>query len=300
MCLDAGQGSGAVPQGRTERNCFMRATKKEDIERIELDLFLDALYEGHGYDFRHYARASVRRRVHRLLEKTGCARISEMIPRVLYDEAFSQSAIYDFSVTVTEMFRDPDFYRSIRKSIVPYLKTYPYIKVWHAGCATGEEVYSLAILLQEEGLYDRATIFATDFNEAVLEKAKEGIYALRDIRQYTLNYQKAGGARSFAEYYHAHYESAIMDQSLRRSITFASHNLVTDGVFGEVHMIFCRNVLIYFDKALQTRVLNLFADSLSMGGFLCLGSKETLQFSEVADRFKVIDERAKIYQKRIV
>jgi chemotaxis protein methyltransferase CheR len=278
----------------------MRATKKEDIEGIELELFLDALYQRHGYDFRHYARASVRRRVRRFLEKSGCARISEMIPRVLYDEAFSQSAVYDFSITVTEMFRDPDFYCSIRKSIVPYLQTYPFIKVWHAGCATGEEVYSLAILLQEEGLYDRATIFATDFNEAVLEKAREGIYSLKDIRQYTLNYQKAGGMRSFAEYYLAQYESAIMTPSLKSNITFASHNLVTDGVFGELHMIFCRNVLIYFDKTLQNRVLNLFADSLSLGGFLCLGSKESLQFSDVADHFKVIDERARIYQKRIV
>ena len=275
----------------------MRETEKEDIEKIELSLFLEAMNQRYGYDFRHYAQASVKRRVRRLLAKSGYPTISEMIPKLLYDEAFSQFVIGDFSIAVTEMFRDPEFYGSIRKKVVSYLETYPFTKIWHAGCATGEEVYSLAILLQEEGLYDRATIFATDFNEAVLEKAKEGIYALRDIRQYTTNYQKAGGTRPFAEYYHAQYKSAIMNQSLKSNITFASHNLVTDGVFGEMHLIFCRNVLIYFDKTLQNRVLSLFADSLNYGGFLCLGSKETLEFSSVADHFKVIDEQAKIYQK---
>jgi chemotaxis protein methyltransferase CheR len=277
----------------------MRATKPEDIEKIELYLFLEALCQRYGYDFRNYAQASVKRRVRHLLAKSGYTRISEMLPRLLYDETFAQSAIYDFSISVTEMFRDPDFYRSLRKNVVPYLKTYPFIKVWHAGCATGEEVYSLAIVLQEEGLYERATIFATDFNEMVLEKAREGIYPLKDIRQYTSNYQKAGGERPFADYYHAQYESAIMNQSLKRNITFASHNLVTDGVFGEMHLIFCRNVLIYFDKTLQNRVLKLFADSLNHGSFLCLGSKETLEFSEVINSFKIVDERTKIYQKRI-
>lgn len=270
----------------------------ESIEKIELQLFLEAMVQRYGYDFRHYAQASVKRRIRHLLVKSGYARISEMLPRLLYDEAFAQGAIYDFSVTVTEMFRDPNFYASFRKNVVPYLKTYPFIKVWHAGCATGEEVYSLAIVLQEEGLYERATIFATDFNEPVLDKAREGIYALKDIRQYTTNYQQSGGSRSFADYYHAQYESAIMDQSLKKNITFASHNLVTDGVFGEMHLIFCRNVLIYFDKTLQNRVLGLFSESLNHGSFLCLGTKETLEFSQVATHFKAIDERARIYQKR--
>lgn len=278
----------------------MRVTRKEDIEKIELNLFLEALYQRHGYDFRHYAQASVRRRVRHLLAKSGDASISEMIPKLLYDDDFAQAAIFDFSIAVTEMFRDPDFYQSVRRNVVPYLKTYPFVKIWHAGCATGEEVYSLAILLQEEGVYDRATIFATDFNDGVLDKAKEGIYALKDIRQYTSNYQKAGGTRSFADYYHAQYELAIMNQGLKDNITFASHNLVTDGVFGEMHLIFCRNVLIYFDRMLQNRVLGLFADSLNYGGFLGLGSKETLQFSEVAKYFKVIDDHTKIYQKRVV
>jgi chemotaxis protein methyltransferase CheR len=278
----------------------MRATPEEDIQEIELDLLLEAIFQRYGYDFRHYARASVKRRVQRIVEKSGCARISEVIPRLLYDEAFSQTAIQEFSVSVTEMFRDPEFYRALRQIVVPYLKTYPYIRVWHAGCAMGEEVYSMAILLQEEGLYERSTIFATDFNEAVLDKAREGIYALRNIRQYTLNYMSAGGTRSFGDYYHAKYESAIMNPTLKSRITFASHNLATDGVFGELQVIFCRNVLIYFDRELQNRVLGLFAESLAPGGFLCLGSKETLQYSDMADRFKVIDEQAKIFQKRMV
>lgn len=276
----------------------MHLLKPEDTEKIELHLFLEAMYQGYGYDFRHYSQASVRRRVRHLATKNGYARVSEMLPRLLHDSAFARAAIYDFSVTVTEMFRDPEFYRSLRKNVIPYLKTYPFIKIWHAGCATGEEVYSLAIVLQEEGLYDRATIFATDFNDAILEKAKEGIYAFKDIRHYTTSYQKAGGTGSFADYYHAQYESAIMDQSLKKNITFASHNLVTDGVFGEMHLIFCRNVLIYFDKTLQNRVLGLFSDSLNHGGYLCLGSKETLEFSEVVGYFKTVDGPFKIYQKR--
>jgi chemotaxis protein methyltransferase CheR len=277
----------------------MPATEQEDIAEIEVDLFLEAIFQRYGYDFRHYARASVKRRIQRLLEITGCAKISEMIPRLLYDVEFSQTAIQGFSIAVTEMFRDPDFYRAVRQTVVPYLKTYPYIRVWHAGCAMGEEAYSLAILLQEEDLYDRSTIFATDYNEVVLDKAREGIYALKDMRQYSLNYLSAGGIRSFADYYHAKYELAIMDPSLKRRITFASHNLATDGVFSELQVIFCRNVLIYFDKELQQRVLGLFAASLAPGGFLCLGSKESLQYSALADQFKAIDEHASIYQKRI-
>jgi chemotaxis protein methyltransferase CheR len=271
---------------------------EQEIERIEIELLLEAIYRRYGYDFRHYARASIRRRVRHLLAKTGHTTISEMIPSLLYDTAFSQSLLHEFSITVTEMFRDPSFYRSLREQVVPYLKTYPFVRIWHAGCATGEEVYSVAIVLQEEGLYNRATIFATDFNDAALNRAQEGIYDLRSIRQYAENYQRAGGTDSLAAYYHAQYKSAIMGQSLKRNITFANHNLVTDSVFSEVHLIVCRNVLIYFDRTLQDRVLRVFADSLSYGGFLCLGSKETLQFSEVQGLFEVVDEREKIYQKR--
>ena len=273
---------------------------EQEIEKIEIELFLETIYRRYGYDFTHYARASVRRRIRQLLAKTGYSRASELIPQLLYDQAFAASLIYEFSITVTEMFRDPSFYRSIRANVVPYLQTYPYIKIWHAGCATGEEVYSMAIVLQEEGLYERATIYATDFNDTALSRGREGIYSLKDMRPYARNYQEAGGTRSFADYYHAQYESAIMSQSLKRNITFANHNLVTDGVFSEMQLVVCRNVLIYFDKTLQNRVLKLFADSLHHRGFLCLGSKETVQFSEVQDLFQDVDDGEKIYQKRAV
>ncbi len=268
-----------------------------NVEAIEIALLLDTLHRRYGYDFSHYARASIRRRVRHIVAKNGYTQISELIPRLLRDEQFAQAVIGDFSVTVTEMFRDPDFYRSLQRNVFPYLQTFPFINVWHAGCASGEEVYSLAILLQEGELYERATIFATDFNETALLKAQEGIYPLRHMRQYTANYQQAGGARSFADYYHAQYELAMMDPALKSHVTFVSHNLVTDGVFTEAHLIFCRNVLIYFDRGLQNRVLRLLTDSLINGGFLCLGNKETLEFSDVQDRFRVVDEIDKIYQK---
>jgi chemotaxis protein methyltransferase CheR len=271
----------------------------DDIEKIELELFLDALYRRYGYDFRHYARASVRRRARHILGKSGYKRLSDLIPLLLHDEQFASDAIYDFSITVTEMFRDPDFYRAVRQTVAPYLKTFPFIKIWVAGCATGEEVYSLAILLQEEGLYNRVKIYATDFNDIALKEASDGIYPLKDVQRYTVNYQKSGGARSFSDYYHAEYNSAIMDQSLKSNIIFSNHNLVTEGSFSEVQVVFCRNVLIYFDRSLQNWVLNTFASSLSRSGFLCLGSKETLEFSSIYDQFKVVDAQERIYQKKI-
>ncbi len=271
--------------------------RKSEIEDIELRLFLDAVYERYGYDFRNYARASVKRRIRAILEKTGHDNICELIPRLLYDESFFSNIVYYFSITVTEMFRDPDFFRAFRENIVPYLKTYPHIKVWHAGCASGEEAYSLAIVLKEEGLYNRATIYATDFNDVALKIAKNGIYPLENLKKYTSNYQKSGGTCSFSEYYLAKYESAVMNKSLKERITFANHNLVTDAVFSEMHMIFCRNVLIYFNKTLQDRVLNLFNDSLIRKGFLCLGNKESLRFSSVSDKFQEVDWKEKIYRK---
>jgi chemotaxis protein methyltransferase CheR len=270
----------------------------EEIEKIELDLFLDALYRRYGYDFRHYARASVRRRVRHILGKSGCENVAALIPKILHDESFAQKAIYDFSITVTDMFRDPEFYQALRSHVIPYLSTYPFVKIWVAGCATGEEVYSLAILLQEEGLYQRATIYATDFNDAALNQAREGIYALKDVQNYTVNYQKAGGIASFGSYYHANYNSAIMDSSLKRNLVFAHHNLVSDDVFSEVQVVFCRNVLIYFDRTLQNWALNTLTKSLARGGFLCLGSKESLEFSSVLDQYKTLDAAARIYQKR--
>ncbi|MBN1260419.1 MAG: protein-glutamate O-methyltransferase CheR [Anaerolineae bacterium] len=270
----------------------------QENERIEIDLFLEAIFRRYGYDFRHYARASVRRRLERLMMRSGAASIVELIPLVLHDELFAQTAIYEFSITVTEMFRDPDFYSAVRSKVLPYLATYPFMRIWIAGCATGEEVYSLAIILQEEGVYDRTTFFATDFNDQALQQAQDGIYPLNSIRDYTPNYQLAGGRNSFADYYHAGYQSAVMDPGLKAHITFANHNLVTDGVFGEMHLILCRNVLIYFDKELKNRVLHLLHDSLVYGGFLCLGTRESLQFTEVQEAFKPFDIKQRVYQKQ--
>jgi chemotaxis protein methyltransferase CheR len=278
---------------------FVTTDLQNDLEQIEINLLLEAIYQRYGYDFRSYARSSVRRRVRHLLSKLNLDSALDLLGPVLKDETLARKAIFEFSITVTEMFRDPDFFRSVREQVFPYLHTYPYPKIWAAGCATGEEVYSLAILLQEDGLYERCTIFATDFNDEVLDRAREGVFTLKEMRQYTENYVRAGGKNAFSEYYHANYEFARMPDHLKKNITFANHNLVTDNVFGEMHLIFCRNVLIYFERPLQNRVLRLFSDSLRLGGFLCLGNKETLGFSDVAHSFKEVDDKQKIYQKKL-
>lgn len=269
----------------------------DNAENIEIDLLLEAICRRWGYDFRSYARASVERRVRQFLAGSGHSRISDMIGDVLGDEAFASRLIQYFSVTVTELFRDPFVFKAVRDQVVPLLRTWPHVKVWCAGCATGEEVYSLAILLKEEGLLEKATIYATDFNDASLERAGQGVYDADRIRDATRNYQQAGGSGSFSEYYHARYDAATLDASLRKRITFANHNLVTDGAFGEMHLVFCRNVLIYFDRELQNRALRLFAESLVHGGFLCLGTGEDLQFSEIHDEFEVVERKARIYKK---
>lgn len=268
------------------------------IKDIEVDLLLEAIFERYGHDFRNYARASINRRVKRFLSDSGCKTVSEMIPRLLHEKAFFEKMVRYFSITVTEMFRDPPVYQSIRKQVVPVLKTYPYIRAWNAGCATGEEAYSLAILLKEEGMYERTTLFATDFNDEALEKAREGIYLPENVKEATANYQKAGGINSFSDYYHARYGAVAIDPSLKKNITFANHNLVTDSVFSEMHLILCRNVLIYFSKPLQDRVLKLFSESLVPNGFLCLGTRESIAFSEVAEHFKPINEKLRIFQKK--
>jgi chemotaxis protein methyltransferase CheR len=269
-----------------------------DNDNIQIQLILEAIYLKYGYDFRNYAKAHLKRRILRRLSIAGLTSLSEMQQKLLDEGEFFETLLVDFSINVTDMFRDPSFYKALRKEIVPILKTYPFVKIWHAGCATGEEVYSMAILLKEEGLYDRAQIYATDFNEVVLKKAKEGIYPIDRIREFTLNYQKAGGLESFADYYTAKYESAIIDNSLKNNIVFADHNLATDGIFGEMNLILCRNVLIYFNQALQNRVLKLFYQSLCRNGLLCLGSKESLKFTECEDKFEILVNSEKIYRKR--
>jgi len=273
--------------------------KKNEIEQLEVDLLLEGLHRRYGYDFRSYARASIDRRVRQFLLKKQIPHISELIPLTIHDEAIFSELIQYFSISVTEMFRDPFVYRVLRETAVPFLKTFPFVKVWNAGCATGEEVYSLAVVLEETGLSERTTIFGTDFNDEALETAKQGIYPTKAIKEYTRNYQGAGGTRSFSEYYHAGYDSASMGASLKEMITFANHNLAVDNVFGEMHLVFCRNVLIYFNRELQNRALRLFTESLVRGGFLVLGTKETLQFSDVADEYEVVDRAARIYKKKI-
>jgi chemotaxis protein methyltransferase CheR len=270
-----------------------------DIQQIEINLLLEAIYQRYGYDFRQYNQASIKRRLLHHLAKTEFQTMSDLIPAILYDQATFKSLIFDLSVTVTEMFRDPWFFLALRQKVLPFLKTFPFINVWQAGCATGEEVYSLAILLQEEGLYDRTRIYATDFNDVALEKAKARIYPLERIKEYSTSYQKAGGQKSLADYYQARYQSTILHASLQDNITFANHNLATDGVFAEMHLILCRNVLIYFDRTLQNRVLSTFRDSLRYNGFLCLGSKETVQFSNIQEDFVEFAAKEKIYQCKV-
>ncbi len=268
------------------------------IENIELELLLQAVFLQYGYDFRDYSRAHVKRRVKHRVAQEGMKSISELQNYVLHDKSTFERLVRSLSINVTEMFRNPDFYKSVREKVIPILKTYPYLKIWHAGCATGEEVYSFAIMLKEEGLLKRTQIYATDFNPDVIQQAQKGIFPIRNIKEYTTNYQKAGGKESFSDYYHANDEWVIFDKNLKKNIVFAEHNLVTDGVFAEVNMIICRNVLIYFNRNLQNEVLKLLHKSLIAGGFLALGTKESLMFSSEEKKYKVIDARQKIFKKK--
>lgn len=267
------------------------------MSKIELNLLLEGIYQKYGYDFRNYSKASLKRRISMRQLISQIPNMSDMQHKVLHDRNFFHTLLSDLSVNVTEMFRDPYFYKTLRESVIPILKTYPFIKIWHAGCSTGEEVYSMAILLKEEGLLDRSLIYATDFNEIVLNRAREGVYPIDRIREYTINYQKSGGLESFSDYYTAKYDAAIMDHSLKKQIVFAQHNLATDNVFGEMHLVMCRNVLIYFNKDLQSRSISLFSESLVRKGILCLGSKESLRFTPYNDHFSDLVGKEKIYQK---
>lgn len=268
-------------------------------EEIELQLLLEAIYQRYGYDFRLYSRASLRRRVKQHLLIARYDNISVLIHDILHNgEAFS-ALLSNLTINVTEMFRDPEFYRAFREKVVPVLRTHPFLKIWHAGCATGEEIYSMAILMEEEGLYDRCQIYATDIDKEVLEKARKGIFPVAELKKYTENYQRAGGKRALSDYCTEKYDNVIMDPRLKKNLIFADHDLATDQVFGEMQVILCRNVIIYFNKELQTRVFRLFHDSLDIGGMLCLGSKESMRFSDCADSFDVIDAHQRIYRKRL-
>ncbi len=267
-------------------------------EEIEIGLLLEAIYQKYGYDFRNYSREHIKRRIRHRLVLSNIDSISQMQYRILYDNIFFHTVLRDFSINVTEMFRDPSFYKAIREEVIPVLKTYPFIKIWHAGCSTGEEVYSMAILLKEEGLYDKAQIYATDFNEKVLQKAKEGIYPIENIKKCQSNYFESGGKYSFSDYYIAKYDSVIFHNDFKEKIIFADHNLVTDGVFGEMNIIICRNVLIYFNKELQNRVIKLFYDSLCYGGFLGLGSRESIRFTKYYDKYESCIAEENIFRKK--
>jgi chemotaxis protein methyltransferase CheR len=268
-----------------------------DLERVEIELLLEGVYRHYGFDFRSYAYASIRRRLWKRIEAEGLKSISELQASVLHDTDVMERLLLDLSVSVTAMVRDPKFYEVFRTDVVPLLRTYPFIRIWHAGCSTGEEVYSTAIMLEEEGLLDRTRIYATDINEAVLAKAREGIFPLNRMQEYTDNYIRAGGKRSFSEYYTAKYDGALFSPSLTRNVVFSQHNLVTDRSFSEFNVIFCRNVLIYFDRNLQNRVHSLFYESLIMFGILALGSKESLRFSQYEPCYEKLHSREKLYRK---
>ena len=272
---------------------------KKETQDFEINQLLDAISFRYGYDFRNYARASMERRILNRVNLTELDSVSEMIPKIMHDPAFFDLFLRDLSITVTEMFRDPYVFKEIRESVCVHLETYPRINVWHVGCATGEEVYSMAILLEEEGLLKRTRIYATDFNNHSLKIAEKGIYPAERIKLFTKNYIAAGGKASFAEYYQAKYETAKIKEFLKERITFANHNLMQDKVFAEMHLILCRNVLIYFDKELQNRVLNLFNGSLIHRGFFILGNKETLNFTNVENSFEKHSKKERIYRKML-
>ena len=268
----------------------------EKTENLELSLLLTAIEQRWGHEFSGYGQAFIKRRIRKAMSRHGLQHISELIPRVLHETNFFQGIIQDISIPVTEMFRDPHFWVALREQVFPLLRTWPYFKIWHAGCATGNEVYSLAILLEEAGLLQRATIYATDFNDVVLQKARAGVFSLKEIQEASANYLKAGGQFSLNQYYHAHGDGAEMKSSLKKQIVWANHNLTVDNVFGEMNLILCRNVLIYFNQPLQNRALELFTDSLVTGGYLCLGNKESLDFSSVSRSSLSITPRERIYR----
>jgi chemotaxis protein methyltransferase CheR len=268
-----------------------------ELERIEIELLLEAIERHYGFDFRGYAFGSLRRRLWRSASEEGVQSISGLQEKILHDPRAMERLLTGLSVNVTTMFRDPTFYVAFREHVVPLLRTYPFIRFWNAGCSTGEETYSLAILLQEEGLYERARIYATDFNSDVLARARAGELPLDRMQEYTQNYQHAGGKRDFSAYYSVERGVAKLDEGLSEHAVFAQHNLASDRSFNEFNVVLCRNVLIYFGRDLQRRVHQLFYDSLSRFGVLGLGQKETLRFTDLEDRYEELDPRERIYRR---
>lgn len=266
-------------------------------ELLEIELLLEGIHRLYGYDFRNYALPSLRRRIWNQVHAEQVKSISGLQEKVLHDRDCFERLVYSISIPVTEMFRDPHLFRTFREKVIPILRTYPYIRIWHAGCSTGEEVYSMAILLHEEGLYEKSRIYATDMNGKSLQQAKEGVFGIQKMKLYTKNYQESGGTRSFSEYYTAKYNSVIFQPFLRKNMIFAEHNLATDQSFNEFNVIFCRNVMIYFDETLRNRVHSLFHESLSHFGVLVLGAKESIHFTDYSDCYEPLDRVEKIYRK---
>jgi chemotaxis protein methyltransferase CheR len=265
---------------------------------VDIHLLVEGLYRRYGYDFRNYAPASLKRRVQSFLRAEGLPSVAVLQGQVLRDRACAHRLMMGLTVNTTAMFRDPSFYLAFRQQVVPLLRTYPFLRIWHAGCSTGQEVYSMAILLQEEGLYPRCRIYATDANERVLQTARQGIYPHRQMQEYTQLYIKAGGQRTFSEYYTASYSHAILRPALRERIVFGEHNLVTDGSFNEFNVILCRNVLIYFNQDLQNQVHELFYNSLCKFGILGLGRQETLRFTKYETAYDALVKAEKLYRRR--
>ncbi|WP_426237803.1 CheR family methyltransferase [Pararhizobium sp. DWP1-1-3] len=269
----------------------------EKIEDIEIRLLLEALYVRYHYDFRNYAMASIKRRLRQAREQLGFATISALQERMLHDEQMLPRLLGYLTIQVSEMFRDPSYFQAIREQVVPHLRTYPSLKIWIAGCSGGEEVYSMVILFREEGLESRTIFYATDISQEALHTAEAGVYSLDRIQLFTENHRKSGGKSSLSDYYSAAYGRASFDKTLRQNVVFSDHSLVTDAVFGEMHLVSCRNVLIYFDRPLQDRAIGLFKHSLARKGFLGLGAKESLRFSDHSGSFKDFVREEKIYQR---
>jgi chemotaxis protein methyltransferase CheR len=274
-----------------------RGLENENVEAIELDLLLDAVFRLYGYDFRDYARTSMRRRIANIMKREEVHTISALQDRVLHDSRCWDRFLNGISVNVSAMFRDPGFFLAFRQNAIPVLRTYPFIRIWHAGCSLGEEAYSLAIVLEEEGLYDRSLIYATDINEVSLRQAREAIYPAELMQKYTQNYVQAGGQRPFSQYYTARYDFAIVRPTLQRNIVFSQHNLVSDAPFNEFNVILCRNVMIYFNRGLQERTHNLFHQSLAMFGILGLGSRESLRFMPHEHMYEPLVPGEKLYRR---
>lgn len=268
-----------------------------ELSDEEVDATLEKIKEKYGYDLTGYSRASLKRRLSRLILKNDHKNLAELEEKILSSDEYFEFALKEITVNVTEMFRDPEFFKVIREKILPELSSYPHIKIWHPACSTGQEIYSMAILLKEERLLHKSLLFGTDINQDALKDAKKGFFPLKEMKSYTQNYHKSGGQGEFSQHYTAAYDYAMYDESLKEKMVFSAHNLVSDQSFNEFNLIMCRNVLIYFNKQLQNRVFGLLYESLCHFGYLALGTKESLKFSDYEDKFEEVDRKNKIYRK---